>query len=154
MCYLPRALFFSVPALILLVGSYLVSPKDLKTEAEAQPSSSLAASIEWPTERNEALIRRVALKQETTLDLLDGRITFHESVDRFRLLSTSANSNSEGAGDDARFAAQVVSFSRAETSRNPGRFKAALADIELAARSMERSSENSSPPDSCNPQGS
>ena len=152
MSYLPRALFFSVPALIVLVGGYYVAPKVSPIEEDVQPGSSYSALIDWPSEKDEDLMRRVAIKQETTLDLLDGRLTLREAVDRFRLLSTPTASGSFESLDDSRFVAQVISFARSHAARDPGRFHATLLQIESATRSKESfPTENALPHNSRNP---
>lgn len=131
MTYLLRVLFFGVPAFIVLIGGYCVAPNDFFTEDDLQPGSSFETSIEWPSEKDEDLVHRVALKQECTLDLLDGRLTLDEAVERFRIISSMTGTNE--SDDSSRCLKQVISFVRAHAARNPVRFQASCSQIELSA---------------------
>jgi len=137
--YLLRALFFGVPALIVLFGGYYMAPKTSTSDDALQPGSSFMAAIEWPSEDDADLVRRVAIKQETTLDLLDGRLTLEDAIDRFRLISPASSNESEKE-NVSRYAQQVVSFTRAHAVRDPERYQAAYTKLEARIRSRESSS--------------
>lgn len=147
-----RTLFFSVPALIVLIGGYFVSPEGRTLDETLEPGSSSMLSNEWPSNKDEDLVRCVAIKHETILDLLEGRLTFEEAIDRFRLNSTT---NPAGANEaDARFIQQVISFARVHAARDPRRHQTACSEIESAARTLIRSTENAGRDDSGVPFGS
>ena len=134
----PRALLGVAPALLVVAGSFALSQHHGRDPAVAQTAAQLnhGETIEYPTARDEDRMHRVALKQETVEDLMDGRLTLAEAVERFETWSSAPDSlanlraSLRGRSDRERAANQVLSFVRVRASQEPARFQAALARVE------------------------
>jgi hypothetical protein len=143
----PRALLGAVPALIVLAGSFLLSREYL---AETDRSNSWAdgearahgETVQWPTAQDEDRLHRVALKQETVDDLMDGRLTLEEAVARFEMLSAAAESSDSGAVQSPgntpteRAVHQVLSYAHVRASREAERLVVPLARVESEAEAF------------------
>jgi hypothetical protein len=98
----------------------------------------------WLSPGDEERMHRVALKQETVLDMLDGRLTVAEAADRFLEVSSSHPESLEhlrlspGENDEEKALSQLVTFARVQASRRPQRYEAALARVEQAAKSLQK----------------
>lgn len=140
----PRALLGVAPALLVVAGSIALSRHH---DHDAVQDEMLAyqihgETVEHPSVRDEDRMHRVALKQETVDDLMDGRLTLAEAVERFEAWSSGPEFLANlrlalgGRSDRERSVNQVLSFVRARTSQEPAQFDAALARVEAEARAL------------------
>jgi hypothetical protein len=140
----PRALLGVAPALIVVAGSLALarhhereSPSD-----EALARQPLSERVSFPTADDEARLHRVALKQETADDLLDGRLTLAEAVERFETYSSAPEALANlrgslgGRTDRERSVNQVLAFVRVRAAQEPARYRPALERIEADARAF------------------
>jgi hypothetical protein len=141
----PRALFGVAPALIVFVGSFVLSRQSVRDSvletADGAVEPSRSETIVWPTAEDEDRLHRVALKQETVDDLLEGRLTLTEAIERFESLTTSdeaiSNLRVSGGGetDAERTRNQLMAYARVRVAMEPKRFEAALARLEASTKS-------------------
>jgi hypothetical protein len=138
--FLPRAVIGAAPALFLLVAGALLIQKyrpDQKSTAEDTESAVR------PTADDEETLHRTALKQETAIDLLDGRLTMAEAVERFHECSATSSRSLDslrdqyvGANENEKIVHQVLSFARIHALRNPDRYGHTFARLEAEARAL------------------
>lgn len=135
----PRALVGVAPALLVLVGSLALS-REYRREAESSDKArSNSETMIWPSAEDEERLHRTALKQEAIEDLLNGRLTLAEAVERFEMLSASPEAQTNmrlsvrGSTDEERALKQVLAFARIRAAQEPKRFDAALARLEAEA---------------------
>jgi hypothetical protein len=140
----PRALLGVAPAFVVVAGSFVLSRACLREAGNSGNAESIPVRSEIvarPSAEDEERLHRVALKQEAVEDLLTGQLTLAETVERFEMLSTSAEAQAnlqtsghrDPDGDPA--VSQVLAFARVRTAQDPHRFGAALARLEAQARS-------------------
>ena len=140
----PRALLGVAPALIVVAGSFALSRHH---DREAAPDEQFAQkrlteTVSFPSADDQARLHRVALKQESAEDLLDGRLTLAEAVERFETYSSAPESlanlreSMAGQSDRERAVNQVLSFVRVRAAQEPARFAAALARVEDEAKAF------------------
>jgi hypothetical protein len=142
----PRAALFAAPALIVFVGSYLIA-----NHAERRSASGLGEPISHHQQEtivcvsaeDEERLHRIALKQETAIDLLNGRLTLDEAVMRFVEISSSGGDeaalpqmDSIGLTERERFIHQVIAHARSHVNHGRGRYDAALARLEMEANAI------------------
>jgi hypothetical protein len=87
---------------------------------------------------DEERLHRVALKQETAIDLLNGRLTFDEAVMQFIEISAgdedpSLRVHGSSLTDRERMIQQVIAHVRSHATHNRGRYDVELARIEAEA---------------------
>ena len=137
MSFLPRAVIGVAPALFLLVAGALLIQKyrpDAKSDAEvADPGVPLTAD-------DEERMHLAVLKQETAVDVLDGRLTLAHAASRFLHWSTTSPRSIDylrdhyvGATEEEKAVNQVISYARIHASRNAGRYTEAFARLEAEA---------------------
>jgi hypothetical protein len=140
----PRALLGVAPALVVVAGSFVLSRACLRESSRpgaADPISERSEIVARPSAEDEDRLHRVALKQEAVEDLLNGELTLAETVERFEMLSTSAeaqaNLRSSGLVDPdvEPVVSQVLAFARIRAAQDRPRFGAALARLEAQAHS-------------------
>ena len=136
----PRALVGVAPALVVVAGSFLLGRVCLKQRDELRDKDVDVVAVRgetmlWPTKDDEDRLHRVALKQETAEDLLIGRLTLAEAIERYETLAAGAD-GPQGPGDtDAERAInQVLSFARIRAAQAPQRYAARKAELESEAR--------------------
>lgn len=136
----PRALLGVAPALVVVAGSFVLSRACLheaNNPGAAQAIHVRSEIVERPSAEDEERLHRVALKQEAVEDLLNGELTLAETVERFELLSTSAEAqaNLRSAGHGEPAVNQVLAFARVRAAQDVPRFGATLARLEAEAHS-------------------
>jgi len=140
----PRALLGVAPAIVVLVGSFMMSRACLRensTREAVESDASRSEVVVSPTAEDDERLHRVALKQEAVDDLLGGQLTLDEAVERFEMLSESPEARANlrtarRAGlDDDPAVNQVLLFARVRAAQDPKRFAAALARLEAEAHS-------------------
>lgn len=138
----PRALLGVAPALIVVAGGLALARHHDREAAsnERAAGQRLSHTVSYPTADDEARLHRVALRQETAEDLLDGRLTLADAVERFETYSSGAEAlanlreSMAGQSDRERVVNQVLSFVRVRAFQEPDRFAAALARVEGEAK--------------------
>jgi hypothetical protein len=135
----PRALIGVAPALVVVAGSFLLSRACLR-QADRERDADVAAVhasgelMVAPSPQDEDRLHRVAVKQETVEDLLNGQMTFAEALDRFEVLTAPAGS---GEADSGRAVNQLLAYLRIRAGREPERFAGRLAELESEARAHQ-----------------
>jgi hypothetical protein len=133
------------PALVVVVGSFVMSRACLRETGrptgDGDKASANGEIVALPSTEDEDRLHRVALKQEAVEELLDGQLRLAEAVDRFEMLSTSAearaNLRTAGRADPEADPAvsQVLAFARVRAATDPRRYAAMLARVEAEAHS-------------------
>jgi hypothetical protein len=135
------------PALIVVAGSFLLS-REYAAEADRARARDEKAGrgqgelVLRPSAEDEERLHRVALKEETVADLLAGRLTLADAVDRFEMLSRSAREGEQPAvsgpavTDTGRAVHQILSFARVCAAHQPERFGGAVARLESEAEAF------------------
>ena len=140
----PRALLGVAPALVVVAGSFVLSRACLRESSGPGAASQIAERSEIiarPSAEDEDRLHRVALKQEAVEDLLNGELTLAETLERFEMLSTSAeaqaNLRSSGLVDPDvdPVVSQVLAFVRIRAAQDHARFGVVLARLEAQAHS-------------------
>ena len=139
----PRALLGVAPAVVVVVGSFaLARHHDRPDNTDAEFAHNYGEMIEFPSVQDEDRLHRVALKQETVEDLLDGRLALAQAIDRFEAWMSVRESGENvrtlvsGRSDRERAINQMMSFVRIRASQEPARFNVVLARIEAEAASF------------------
>src|SRR5262245_53562792 len=107
-------------------------------------SGSGIETIHPVSAEDEDRMQRVAIKEETALDMLDGRLTVEEAAAQFLEVASSDPASLEylrlspGDTDEERALFQLVSFARIQAGRQPQRYGAAFARLEQVAKSLEK----------------
>lgn len=140
----PRALLGVAPALVVVAGSYVMSRACLHESARPTNDGDLASVqgeiVALPTTEDRDRLHRVALKQEAVEELLDGQLTLADAVERFEMVSTSAearaNLRTAGRADPDVDPAitEVLAFARVRAAKDP-RYAATLARLEAEVHS-------------------
>jgi len=140
-----RTLLTVALPVLLLAGSLLISrygqAGSMKRVDDDTPS---VVTMQAVSAEDEDRMQRVAIKEETALDMLDGRLTVEEAAAQFLEVASSdpeALENmrlSPGDTDEERALFQLISFARVQAGRQPKRYGAALARVEQAAKSLEK----------------
>src|SRR5688572_27891059 len=119
-----RAALCAAPTILVLAGSLWLANRS-RTEAQnAEPGLESGQTVVFMSPADEERMRRVALKHETAIDLLHGRLTFDESVARFWDVTTSSPESlgylrdGPGGSDEERVVHQLLVFVRSEAVRN------------------------------------
>jgi hypothetical protein len=131
-----RALAGVTPALVVVGGSFWLGRMCLQESARMETVVSKVESETMlrPTPEDEDRLHRVALKQETAEDLLDGRLTFAQAIDRYvTLLNSSDDPQGPGETETDRAANQLLSFARVRATRDPQRFAERMAQLQSDA---------------------
>ena len=137
----PRALLGVAPALFVVAGSFALARHhgpDGSPDGTLS-SDSVAETVSFLSPQDEERLHRVALKQETAEDLLEGRLTLAEAVDRFYTYSSAPESLANlraslgGRSDRERVMNQVLSFVRTRVSQEPDRYALARTRLEAEA---------------------
>jgi hypothetical protein len=138
--FLPRAVIGAAPALFLLVAGALLIQK---YRPDQKPSAGEPVTAIRPTVDDEETQHLTALKQETILDLLDGRLTLVEAVERFHECSATSSRSLDflrdrfaGASEEEKVINQVMAFARNYALRNPGRYSHTFARLEAEAYAL------------------
>jgi hypothetical protein len=140
-----RTLLTVALPVLLLVGSLLISQYGqagaIKGVEDAKPDVQTMYAV---SAEDEDRMQRVAIKEETALDMLDGRLTVEEAAAQFLKVAASDPESLEylrlapGDTDEERALFQLISFARVQAGRKPQRYSAALARVEQTAKSFER----------------
>jgi hypothetical protein len=140
-----RTLLTVALPVLLLVGSLLLSQYgqagDIKEVEDATPAIQTMCPV---SAEDEDRMQRVALKEETALDMLDGRLTVEEAAAQFLKVASSDPESLEymrlapGDTDEERALFQLISFARVQAGRKLERYGAALARVEQTAKSLEK----------------
>jgi hypothetical protein len=142
-----RAALCAAPTILVLAGSaWLAHRAQTGSRPQGEMDPTGGTTVVWPSEADYDRLHRVALKQETVLDLLDGRLTFEAAAERFLELTiaspeTLANlrQTSFGDTDEERAVHQLLVFARVQAARDRARYGDALARLELEAQSARAS---------------
>ena len=136
-----RAALCAAPTIIALSGSAWLA-YHASGQRPAATEFEDGETVVMMSPADEERMHRVALKHEAVMDLLDGRITFDDTLTRFwEVNAGSAESLANlrevglGATDEERIIQQIVTFARVEAARYPGRYEVALAAVEHEAQS-------------------
>jgi hypothetical protein len=139
----PRALLGAAPAVIVLAGSFVLSrqcqPDSGRADAHGAVASRACAETVLPvTPEDEDRLHRVAIKEETVDDLLDGRLSVEDAVDRFEMLVGSAGPGNrfQGSTTTERAVYQVISYARVRCEQEHSRYAAAMARVEAEAEAI------------------
>jgi hypothetical protein len=140
----PRALLGVAPALIVAAGSFALARQHDREAAlaGAVDPRSPCETVCFPTATDEDRLHRVALKLESAEDLMSGRLTLAEAVERFETWAaapearTNLRTQMRGRSDRERAVNQVVAFVRTRTAQEPARFAAALVRVEAEAKAF------------------
>ena len=140
----PRALLGVAPALVVVAGSFVLARHHNREAAlaETAESQNCVETVCFVSPRDEDRLHRVALKLETAEDLMDGRLSLDEAVERFETVSAAPESLANlraalrGRSDRERAVNQVLAFARTRASQEPARFATALARVEADARAF------------------
>jgi hypothetical protein len=143
-----RALVAATPVVLVLGGIFFMS-RDPEPGAPHDPTECLedgCPTVLTLTAEDEERMHRLALKTETAIDLLDGRMTVADAAARFLELSASDPESldnmrkaSEGSTDEEKALDQLLAFARIQAIRQPERYAAAFAQAQQWAKSHERS---------------
>jgi len=141
-----RALLTCAIPVLVLAGSFLASHRGQEVVARsAHPGTSSGIETVKPlTTEDEERMHRVALKEETALDLLDGRMTVEEAAAQFLEVSSSDPESLEnmrlapGDSDQEKALSQLILYARVQAGRKPQRYADALARVEQSAKSLEK----------------
>ena len=139
----PRALIGALPALLVVVGSLIMSRK-VAHEADRTEYSVLVRADElwYPSIEDEDRLHRLALKQETVEDLLDGRLSLQEATERFESFAKLAELDPDPLhqpSDDTnrqRALQQVLAYAHVRANQNPERFASAVKHLDEVAASL------------------
>jgi hypothetical protein len=141
-----RTLLTAALPVVLLVGSLLIShygQDRALNDAEDAKTPDIETMYAVSPE-DEDRMQRVALKEETALDMLDGRLTVEEAATQFLEVASSDPASLEnmrlspGDTDEEKALSQLVSYARVQAGRQPQRYRAAFARVEQVAKSLER----------------
>ena len=139
-----RAVLAWSPAVIVLLGILLLSRNGETSKAEDDRNSSVDEPIIGLSTADQDRVHRIALKQETAIDMLDGRFTVEEATQRFLEISASdpecldhLRRSARGATDDDKAFNQLMMFARIQARSDPQRFRAALDRAEQVAQSTQ-----------------
>jgi hypothetical protein len=129
----PRAALFAAPALIVLAGSYLIA-QHAQSRGDGYENGAPVRGQEtvvWVSEEDEERMHRIALKQEAATDLLEGRLTLDETVQRFIDVSAGTENpfDNDVVDPRERFLMQVIAHIRTIAYHWPGRYDSAVARI-------------------------
>jgi hypothetical protein len=137
-----RAAICAAPTVLVLAGSAWLAQRsntELESAREADPTGGV--TVVWPSAEDNERLHRVAVKQETVVDLLDGRLSFDAAAERFWELTSSSpealaqlRDKKLGDSDEERVRNQLLVFARVQAARDRGRYAAALARVEDEAR--------------------
>jgi hypothetical protein len=137
-----RAAVCAAPTMLALAGSAYLAHHARSREPGAPAPGEESRVMVAVSPADEDRMHRVALKHEAVMDLLDGRMTFDEAVERFRDVSAGspealANLREGGFGttDEEALVQQLVSFARVQAAHDARRYGPALAQLEEEARS-------------------
>jgi len=141
-----RALITCAIPILFLAGSLLISHRGQEVVAKSahQESSSGVETVKPLTLEDEERMNRVALKEETALDLLDGRLTLEEAAAQFLEIASSDPESLDnmrmapGDTTEEKSLSQLISYARVQAGRKPDRYADALARIERSAKSLEK----------------
>ena len=136
----PRVALCATFTIASLAGAVLVA----KSAAAPRPQPPVIENTFWPDAETEERVHRVALRQETIDDLMNGQVTLEAAVERFWDLSTgsegaliSLRNTIPGETDEQRVVNQVLTFAKVHASKEPGRFDTRLAQLRAEAHSFE-----------------
>ena len=136
----PRAALCAAFTFASLAGAGLVA----RTAAAPRPQEPTVVSTFWPDAETEERVHKVAFRQETIADLMDGQLTLEAAVERFWDLSTgsekslvSLRNTIPGETDEQRVIAQVVLFAKVHASKAPSRYESRMDQLETEAASFE-----------------
>jgi hypothetical protein len=140
----PRALIGVAPALVVVAGSFVLSRaclhrSDPERDADAAFLHASGETVLAPSPEDEDRLHRVAVKQETVEDLLNGQMTFADALNRFETLTASAEDPAQAPGETEpeRAINQLLSFLRVRANRDHDRYGPRLAELESEARSFQ-----------------
>lgn len=141
-----RALIAITPAIFVLASIFFMSSD---TDLGSAKGTTVCAeddcvSVQLASAQDQARVHRLALKTETAIDMLDGRLSVDDAAARFLELSASDPESLEhmrqscsGATDEEKALDQLLAFARVQAVRQPKRFAAAFEQAKKYARSNE-----------------
>lgn|GEM_PF-4200172 len=143
-----RALVAATPV-VLVLGGILFMSRNPEVGAPADPTECTkddCPNVLRLTAEDEERMHRLALKTETTIDMLDGRLAVAEAAARFLELCSSDPESLENMRhasaadtDEEKALDQLLSFARIQAIRQPERYAAAFAQAQQWAKSHESS---------------
>jgi hypothetical protein len=141
-----RILFAWSPAAIVLLGILLLSGNGEPGAPDAASELPVEEEMQSVSAADQDRVHRIALKQETVIDLLDRRLTVHEAVQRFLEISSSDPESLDhlrkavGDTDEEKALHQLIAFARTHANRNAARFQEGFEHAQQVAQSIQASS--------------
>jgi hypothetical protein len=136
----PRAALCAAFTFASLAGAGLVA----RSAAAPRPAPPAVENTFWPDAETEERVHKVAFRQETIADLMNGELSLEAAVERFWDLSTgsekslvSLRNTIPGETDEERVIKQVLMFAKVHMSKSPGRYEDRLTQLETEAASFD-----------------
>jgi hypothetical protein len=138
-----RAALCAAPALLVFAGSFLIADRanrPSRNGSDRGPGGSTQETVVAVSPEDEERLHRLAIKQETAIDLLEGRLTLDQAVTRFMEVSCDSPEQMQfvqlhdsESSERERYLMQVLAHARSHANHARGRYAEVLNRIEEEA---------------------